>query len=106
MLGLGKPKPVDEYEARGETERVYHQIRQTLRVTGVNLNFRTWAAFEEFFPAMWDAVQPNLETRILWGEDDKFQPVEYGERLAWDIPGARHVRDPGRAPFCYAGPAG
>lgn len=65
MLGLGKPKPVDEYEAQGETERVYHQIRQTLRVTGVNLNFRTWASFEHFFPAMWDAMQPNLETWIF-----------------------------------------
>lgn len=73
MLGLGKPKPVDEYEARGETERVYHQIRQTLRVTGVNLNFRTWAAFEEFFPAMWDAVQPNLETRIFEDAADRIR---------------------------------
>lgn len=36
--------------------------------------------------------QVRAETRILWGEDDKFQPVEYGERLAWDIPGARLVR--------------
>lgn len=65
MFGLGRPKTVDEYEARGETERVYHQIRQTLRVTGVNLNFRTWAGFQHVFPAMWDAVQPNLETRIF-----------------------------------------
>ncbi len=65
MLGLGKPKPVDEYEAHGETERIYHQLRQTVRVTGVNLNFRTWAGFEHFFPAMWDTVQPNLETRIF-----------------------------------------
>jgi pimeloyl-ACP methyl ester carboxylesterase len=34
----------------------------------------------------------SAETLILWGEDDKFQPVEYGERLASDIPGARLVR--------------
>lgn len=32
------------------------------------------------------------DTLILWGEDDKFQPVEFGERLAWDLPGARLVR--------------
>jgi pimeloyl-ACP methyl ester carboxylesterase len=38
--------------------------------------------------------QIRAETLILWGEDDKFQPVEYGERLAGDIPGARHVRIP------------
>jgi|GEM_PF-6708524 len=65
MFGMGKPRPVDEYEARGETERVYHAIRQTLRVTGVNLNFRTWAFFERFFPVMWDAIRPNAETRAF-----------------------------------------
>lgn len=41
-----------------ETARVYHEIRQTLRVTGVNLNFRTWAGYRTFFPAMWAAMQP------------------------------------------------
>lgn len=73
MFGLGKPKPVDEYQAHGETERIYHQIRQTLRVTGVNLNFRTWAGFEHFFPAMWDAVQPNLDTRIFEDAADQIR---------------------------------
>lgn len=65
MLGLGKPKPVAEHEAEGEIERVYHEIRQTLRVTGVNLNFRTWAAFDKFLPAMWDAMRPNAETQAF-----------------------------------------
>lgn len=63
MLGLGKKKPVAEYEAEGEIERVYHEIRQVLRVSGVNLNLRTWATFDKFLPAMWDALRPNLETR-------------------------------------------
>ncbi|CAN5525136.1 alpha/beta hydrolase [soil metagenome] len=31
---------------------------------------------------------------ILWGEDDTFQVVKYGERLASDIPDARLVRVP------------
>lgn len=31
-------------------------------------------------------------TLVLWGEDDAFQPVHFGERLAWDILGARLVR--------------
>ncbi|HWK12585.1 MAG TPA: halocarboxylic acid dehydrogenase DehI family protein [Vicinamibacterales bacterium] len=57
MFG-SKPKPIAEHEARGDTARVYHEIRQTLRVSGVNLNFRTWAGFERFFPAMWSAMQP------------------------------------------------
>lgn len=65
MLGLGKPKPVAEHEAEGDIERVYHEIKQTLRVTGVNLNFRTWAGYGEFLPAMWDATRPNAETRAF-----------------------------------------
>jgi pimeloyl-ACP methyl ester carboxylesterase len=34
----------------------------------------------------------RIPTRIIWGEDDRFQAVKYGERLAWDIPGAELVR--------------
>lgn len=52
------PQPIAEHEARGDTARIYHEIRQTLRVSGVNLNFRTWAAFPRFFPMMWAAMQP------------------------------------------------
>ncbi len=65
MLGLGKKKPVPEHEAEGEIERVYHEIRQVLRVTGVNLNLRTWATFDKFLPPLWDALRPNLETRAF-----------------------------------------
>ena len=31
----------------------------------------------------------RVPTMILWGADDRFQPVEYGRRLADDIPGSR-----------------
>jgi hypothetical protein len=65
MLGFGKKKPVPEHEAEGEIERVYHEIRQVMRVPGVNLNFRTWATFEKFLPAMWDAMRPNAESRAF-----------------------------------------
>jgi len=64
-IGSGLPKPVSEFKAAGEIERVYHEIRQSLRVTGVNLNLRTWAAFEHFLPAMWDEVRPNVETTVF-----------------------------------------
>jgi len=59
------PQPVDEHGARGDTARIYHEIRQTLRVSGVNLNFRTWAAFSHFFPAMWAAMQPVAGSRAF-----------------------------------------
>lgn len=34
----------------------------------------------------------KIPTLVLWGEDDRFQPVHYGERLAKDIPGSRLIR--------------
>ncbi|HZH78979.1 MAG TPA: alpha/beta hydrolase [Archangium sp.] len=33
-----------------------------------------------------------VPTRVVWGVDDTFQPVKWGERLAWEIPGAKLVR--------------
>jgi hypothetical protein len=62
MFGTHKYAPVAEHEAAGETERVYHDIRQVLRVSGVNLNFRTWAAFEKSFPLVWTALRDNAGT--------------------------------------------
>ncbi|MDQ3687440.1 MAG: halocarboxylic acid dehydrogenase DehI family protein [Acidobacteriota bacterium] len=73
MFGLGKPKPVKEIEAEGETERVYHEIKQVMRVTGVNLNFRAWAGYEKLFPVMWDAVRPNAETRRFEDAADRLR---------------------------------
>lgn len=63
MFGFGKLQPVAEHEAAGEIERVYHEIKKVLRVTGVNLNFRTWAGYQSFLPAMWNAMRRNAETR-------------------------------------------
>jgi pimeloyl-ACP methyl ester carboxylesterase len=34
----------------------------------------------------------SIPTLVLWGEDDRFQPVHYAERLAKDIHGSRLVR--------------
>ncbi|MFP2928194.1 alpha/beta fold hydrolase [Pyxidicoccus sp. 3LG] len=36
---------------------------------------------------------------ILWGEEDVFLDAKYGERLAWDIPGARFVKVPNARHF-------
>lgn len=71
MFGLGKSSPVAEHEAAGEIERVYHQIRQSLRVTGVNLIFRKWASQEGLLPVIWDAVRHNLETRAFESAADQ-----------------------------------
>ncbi len=34
----------------------------------------------------------KAETLILWGVDDKFQPLKFGERLAGDIPNAKLIQ--------------
>ncbi|MDB5862505.1 MAG: Alpha/beta hydrolase fold protein [Betaproteobacteria bacterium] len=43
----------------------------------------------EITPLLSGITAPTL---IVWGEDDKFQPVKYAERLATDIPEATLVR--------------
>ena len=73
VFGFGKPKPVKETEATGEIERVYHEIKQSLRVSGINLNFRTWADYERFFPLMWDAMRPVAETREFENAADEIR---------------------------------
>lgn len=65
---LRQHRPVTESAVpqwRDEIERVYHDVKQTLRVNGVPLNFRAWAAWGEFFPAMWDAMRDNAETQTF-----------------------------------------
>ncbi len=62
MFGPGGSQPIAEYEAADEIERVYHEIRQTLRVSGVNLNFRTWARYDALLPVLWDALKANAGT--------------------------------------------
>ena len=71
MFQWRKKKPVAENEVDGEIERVYHEIRQTLRVTGVNLNFRTWAAYGGVLPVLWDAIRPNAEARAFEEASDR-----------------------------------
>lgn len=73
MLGFGKSKPVAEHEADGEIEQVYHEIRQVLRISGVSLNFRTWAGFGNFLPTLWDAVRENAGTRAFESAADRLR---------------------------------
>ncbi|MFL5354179.1 alpha/beta fold hydrolase [Archangium sp.] len=34
----------------------------------------------------------GVPTRVIWGVDDTLLPVKWGERLVWEIPGAKLVR--------------
>jgi len=89
MLGFKSAKPIAEHEASGEIERVYHEIKQTLRVTGVNLNFRTWATFGDFLPLIWDTLRPSIETMAFEAAADRVreEAAEHAESLGpLDVP--------------------
>ena len=73
MFGSKQASSVAEYAADGEVERVYHEIRQTLRVRGINLIFRTWAGHHGLLPILWDTVRPNAETRIFENGADQLR---------------------------------
>jgi hypothetical protein len=87
---MARPRQVSEREAEGEVERVLHEMRQTLRVTGLDVTVRTWAGFERFLVGMWEAMGPNTETRAFESAADEVRAqavaaVERFERLgAWD----------------------
>jgi len=87
---MARPKQVSEREAHGDVERVLHEMRQVLRVTGVDVTVRTWAGFERFLVAMWEVMGPNAETRAFESAADEVRAraVEVAERLgplgAWE----------------------
>jgi pimeloyl-ACP methyl ester carboxylesterase len=42
----------------------------------------------------------RIPTLVVWGENDPFQPVSIGRRLAWDLPNAELAVIPGASHFC------
>lgn len=83
MLGFGKTTIVDEYEADGPIDDVYHEIRQTLRVSGINLIFRVWASYDRALPTIWNAVRPLVEMRTFEAaaDDLRVAAVQAATRL-------------------------
>jgi hypothetical protein len=92
MFGWGRfsHKMIGEHEAEGEVERVFHEIKHVLRVTGVPAPFRLWAAFGRSFPLIWDALRPNLETRPFEDAADKLRGMTV--RIAAHLGPATGVR--------------
>jgi len=82
MLKHSRPKPIGEQEAKSEIERVYHEIMQTMRVTGVNLNFRTWASWENFLPPLWYAMRPIVGTLAFEQAGDEVRKRTVSEMRA------------------------
>lgn len=65
MWPLSSSKPIAEYDASDEVDEIYHDIRQTLRVTGVNLLFRSLAGYRHALPTIWPAVPPVVSARAF-----------------------------------------
>ena len=65
MWPLDSTKPVAEYDASDEIDELYHDIRQTLRVTGVNLIVRALAGYHNALPTIWQALSPVVSTRAF-----------------------------------------
>lgn len=84
----GKPKQVSEREARGDVERVLHEMKQTLRVTGLDVTVRTWAGFERFLVGMWEALEPSAGTRAFEAAADEVRAQAVGAVEAWERLGA------------------
>src|SRR4051794_22290096 len=70
---MARPKPISERSATGAIERVYHEIKQTLRVSGVPFNFRTLAGFGNILPLFWDELHFNLQTREFEAGADRLR---------------------------------
>ncbi len=87
MFGSSKTEPVAEHEASDEIDRVYHDIRQVMRVSGINLNFRTWAAFGRSFPLLWEAIRENAGTYAFEDAADRLRADAV--RGALQLPAAR-----------------
>lgn len=46
-----------------ETEQIFHEIRQTLRGSGIDPVFRAWAADDEFLRLLWPQLKHNAQAR-------------------------------------------
>lgn len=79
-----KNHPIPEEEAEKELDGISHEIKQVFRVSGVNLNFRTWATYPKFFPVLWESIGPVAETRLFEESSDQIQAL--AARLAEKLP--------------------
>ncbi|MGE5325232.1 MAG: halocarboxylic acid dehydrogenase DehI family protein [Actinomycetota bacterium] len=53
---------VSEAEARGETARIFAELKETLGIPHVSMVFRVLASLPRFFPLFWKASRPMLQT--------------------------------------------
>ena len=53
---------VSESEAKGDTARIFFDLKETLGIPHVSMAFRVLASLPRFFPVLWKAARPMLQT--------------------------------------------
>ena len=64
---------VSETEARGETARIFAELKETLGIPHVSMVFRVLASLPRFFPLFWNASRPMLQTGEFFTTADQIR---------------------------------
>ncbi len=64
---------------------MFQEFEQALQATGVDLDFSTWAGYEKFFPAMWQAIRPQVESGSFEEKANRVRAnaVQLAQQLDW-----------------------
>lgn len=68
---------VGEDEARGRTQQIYDETKQSLGVPQVSVMFQALAAYPKFLDVFWRAVRPAVETRQFFRLGDRLRADAY-----------------------------
>jgi hypothetical protein len=64
---------VSENEAKGETARIFAELKDTLGIPHVSMVFRVLASLPRFFPLFWKSAKPMLETGEFFSSADQIR---------------------------------
>ncbi|HET9183153.1 MAG TPA: halocarboxylic acid dehydrogenase DehI family protein [Candidatus Angelobacter sp.] len=64
---------VSETDAKGETARIFADLKETLGIPHVSMVFRVLASLPRFFPLFWKAARPMLQTGEFFTAADQIR---------------------------------
>ncbi|HEX5434763.1 MAG TPA: halocarboxylic acid dehydrogenase DehI family protein [Candidatus Angelobacter sp.] len=64
---------VSESDAKGETARIFADLKDTLGIPHVSMVFRVLASLPRFFPLFWKAARPMLQTGEFFTAADQIR---------------------------------
>ncbi|MBI4376859.1 MAG: hypothetical protein HY549_10475 [Elusimicrobia bacterium] len=73
LIAARKPQSIPPQKAEADVEQIFHEIRQILRVSGIDPLFQRWASYPRFFSALWEAMTPNAQTRAFEEAADRLR---------------------------------